>query len=447
MKLIELQIDRLGGPTHHFGGLGVGNRASILSSGKVSHPAAAARQGLDKMRLVASLGVPQWILPPQPRPDIEFLRRLGFAGCDRDVLQRAAETAPQLLSAAASSAACWTANAATVTPGIDSGQSATHVTVANLQASPHRSIEPPTTVTELTRVLGKIVTIHAPLPGGSAISDEGAANHLRLCGGAGQPGINVFVHGDGDRMPAVYPPRQTRAASQAVARLHNLPSENTFFLQQHPRAIDAGAFHNDVVAISHQHRMIHHQHAFLHADLERLEKRFAELTGQTLLRIEVAEAELSLADAVATYLFNSQIVTPHDPGLAGESPVSGAATIICPAQVENHPAARRLVQRWTDEGLFTRLLFVDLNQSMAAGGGPACLRLRIPLDSQQLPPSSPCQWNESLDQQLRDIIDRDYPVSLTLAELAREDFHAHARATTAKLRQLLLAGPPVEKEV
>ena len=89
MNLIEVQVDRLVGPTHHFGGLGVGNLASQEHSGQLSNPAAAALQGLDKMRLVASFGVPQIIIPPQGRPDFQFLRTLGFAGTDSDVLRRA----------------------------------------------------------------------------------------------------------------------------------------------------------------------------------------------------------------------------------------------------------------------------------------------------------------------------------------------------------------------
>ena len=71
-RLIEIQVDRLVGPTHHYGGLGVGNVASAQHAGQVSYPAAAAEQGLAKMRLVAALGAPQFILPPQPRPDVTF---------------------------------------------------------------------------------------------------------------------------------------------------------------------------------------------------------------------------------------------------------------------------------------------------------------------------------------------------------------------------------------
>ena len=43
----------------------------------------AALEGLAKMRWVHQLGVPQAVLPPQPRPSIALLRRLGvFVLCD-----------------------------------------------------------------------------------------------------------------------------------------------------------------------------------------------------------------------------------------------------------------------------------------------------------------------------------------------------------------------------
>jgi succinylarginine dihydrolase len=239
MNLIEVQIDRLVGPTHHFGGLGVGNLASQQHSGQLSNPAAAALQGLDKMRLVASFGVPQIILPPQPRPDFQFLRSLGFGGTDSDALRRAYDDAPHLLSAATSCSAMWTANAATVTPGADSQRDSTTVTIANLVASVHRAIEPQQTLSDLRGVIPAECFLNGPLAGGAAMRDEGAANHMRLGTNDARCGINIVVYGDGDPKPESNWPRQSRAACEAIARLHGLPSENTFLLKQHPTAIDA----------------------------------------------------------------------------------------------------------------------------------------------------------------------------------------------------------------
>jgi len=55
-----------------------------------SNPRQAALQGLEKMKLLADLGVPQGVLPPHERPDVSALRRIGFAGSDANVLKQAA---------------------------------------------------------------------------------------------------------------------------------------------------------------------------------------------------------------------------------------------------------------------------------------------------------------------------------------------------------------------
>jgi succinylarginine dihydrolase len=433
MNLIEVQIDRLVGPTHHFGGLGVGNLASQQHSGQLSNPATAALQGLDKMRLVASFGVPQIILPPQPRPDFQFLRSLGFGGTDSDVLRRAYDDAPHLLSAATSCSAMWTANAATVTPGADSHRDSTTVTIANLVASVHRAIEPQQTLSDLRGVIPADCFLNGPVAGGAAMRDEGAANHMRLGTDDARCGINIVVYGDGDPEPESNWPRQSRAACEAIARLHGLPSENTFLLKQHPTAIDAGAFHNDVVAMSHQNCLIHHELAFQEDDatLRRLEQRFGDVTGNELIRIEVPQASLSIDDAVKTYVFNSQIISPM-PSLTGK-PV-----IICTSQVRDHRSACQLVEQWCESGLFEEVRFVDLAQSMSGGGGPACLRLRVPLTSESaksIPVTA--QWSESIDAALRRIIEKHYVSRLSLEDLSRVEFHAHAQQAYQRVAKTL----------
>lgn len=429
MSLIEVQVDRLVGPTHHYGGLGVGNLASRQHSGQVSNPAAAALQGLDKMRLVASLGAVQVILPPQPRPDLSFLRSLGFQGSDGDVLRAAFVEAPDLLSAATSCSAMWTANAATVTPGVDSGDQVTRLTVANLVSSLHRAIEPPQTASELQRSLPTACRLIDPLPGGAPMRDEGAANHMRLSAGDG-PGINVLVYGDEVPRPSVNWPRQSRAACEAIVRGHGLPPENTVLLKQHPEAIDAGAFHNDVVAISHHDLLIHHELAFYDsgATLNQLESRFGELTGSELIRVEVPTSSLSIDDAIKTYLFNSQVLTGP----------SGKPVIICTSQVQEHAGARGLVEQWCQQGLFAAVHYVDLRQSMSGGGGPACLRLRVPMtaeDAGAIPPS--VRWSESLDANLREVINEHYVTELTLEDLSRIEFYEQVQQAYERIGSLL----------
>lgn len=434
MTVIEAQIDRIVGPTHHFGGLGVGNVASQAHAGQPSNPRAAAIQGLDKMRQVAGLGIPQLILPPQPRPDFGFLRSLGFTGSRSELLQSVLHDNPLLLSAATSCSAMWTANAATVTASIDSTEDLPVLTVANLSASLHRSIESSQTLRELRSLLEGVFDVRTPLPGGAFMRDEGAANHMRLCGLKGGSGLNVFVHGDGRPAPQDYWPRQTLAACKAIARCHFLEPENTFYLQQHPDAIDKGAFHNDVVAMSHQNLLIHHEGAFTpesEREMTRLQQRFETVTGSPLKTLCIASSELTLDDAIRTYLFNSQIVSCFVSG----KPVR---TVLCPIQVQRHSSAKAVVQRWCKEGLFDAAHFVDLGQSMDGGGGPACLRLRVPCTEEELGRiPEVAYWTETLDADLRHIINERYRSNLTLMDLADIELCEQAIETQAILANRL----------
>ena len=427
--LTEIQIDRIVGPTHHFGGLGVGNLASSEHAGRVSDPKAAALEGLDKMRLVASLDAVQLILPPQPRPDFAYLASLGFDPVD---LTGVLGEAPHLLSAAISSSAMWTANAATVTPACDNDDHQTHATVANLNASLHRVIEAPFTFHDLTNLLPASVSISEALPPAIPLSDEGAANHMRFCGtGDEVPGINLFVYGDGVPAPTLFQPRQTLQASQAIARRHRVIPENTFFLQQHPQAIDTGAFHNDVVAMSHQDCWIHHELAYADCtDFKAIEARFAKTCGTKLRRISVSSAELSLEASVRTYLFNSQILSsPH----RGNPP-----HLICPSQVRDSSAAASLVHKWLASRIFSDVHYVDLSQSMSGGGGPACLRLRVPMTQDAIRGLDPrVRWSETIDRQLRDIIDAKYPDCFQLSDLRHPTMLRDINQATIAIQQIL----------
>ncbi len=440
MPIVEVQLDRIVGPLHHFGGLGVGNLASQSHAGHVSHPAAAAIEGLDKMRLVAGLGVPQWILPPQHRPAMRLLHSLGFSGSRRQIIASAYAMAPEIFSAACSSSAMWTANAATVSAAADTSDGRVKLSIANLSSSMHRAIEASETEGELRTILASLgeddaVDVYTALPRGVAFRDEGAANHMRLSASDNRDGVtrglNLFVYGDGAPAPTHYLSRQSRLASEAIARRHGLDDKHTFYLKQHPRAIDAGAFHNDVVAMSHEDLLIHHENAFWEAGdtIRRIGRCFEQLTGQPLKRVAVPESILSLDEAISSYLFNSQLLTTNDQ----------KRVLVCPAQVRSHIAAMRLVESWqARDGYFDEIHFVNVQESMAGGGGPACLRLRIPMQDQSIDRSVGRQWwTESIDAKLRDIIQSHYPERLELSDLVQAEIINQAIKATGLIRDLL----------
>ena len=165
--------------------------------GLLSNPKEGALQGLAKMKSLMDAGYAQGVLPPQQRPDIGALRDLGFSGSNSNVLARAAKEAPQLLRAVCSASSMWTANAGTITPSVDAPDGRVHFTPANLQSSFHRYLEPQTTGRVLQAIFRdeQHFAHHPVLPATPAFSDEGAANHTRLGGEYGDPGVHLFVYG------------------------------------------------------------------------------------------------------------------------------------------------------------------------------------------------------------------------------------------------------------
>ncbi len=370
--MIEFNFDGIPGPTHNYSGLAPDNRAAERHARQVSNPREAALQGLAKMRALARLGLPQAVLPPHERPAVDALRALGFAGNDAAVLAATARSAPRLLGASASAAAMWVANAATVGAAADTADGRLHFTPANLIAHFHRSIEAATTTRVLRAIFADPVhfVVDDALPAAMHFGDEGAANHTRFVDPAGT-GTNFLVfgrHGFGGPAPTRFTARQTFEASAAIARRHGLAPERTVFAQQHPDAVDAGVFHNDVIAVGHRSVLFCHERAWVdqHATLAAL----ACAVGPAFTPIVVRDAEVPLADAVATYLFNSQLV---------DRPVGGLL-LVAPAEIHTRPTVARYVERLLGSGGPIReVLSFDLRESMRNGGGPACLRLRVPL--------------------------------------------------------------------
>lgn len=389
--LTEINFDGLVGPSHNYAGLSLGNLAATNNAGKVSHPRAAALQGLAKMRANLRLGLAQGILLPPPRPDHRWLASLATSY---------AKAPPHLQAQALSASSMWAANAATVSPAPDAIDGRCHLTVANLVTMPHRSHEWPDTLAQLRTIFADAgFAVHAPIP--APFGDEGAANHMRLCRDHASPGVEVFVYGvTGGPFPA----RQHREASEAVARAHDLDPANVLFVEQNPQAIAAGAFHNDVVAVANGRVLFAHEHAF--ADKARF---FADLRAR-LPEVEIVEVpadRVSLADAVSSYLFNAQLVTLPDASMA----------LILPGEARDN--AR--VWGWLQEhvagnGPIRRLEVVDVRESMANGGGPACLRLRVVADPSSIDPRF--LIDEARLDRLASVIEAHWPEAIDAAAIA-----------------------------
>jgi succinylarginine dihydrolase len=414
----EFNFDGLVGPSHNYAGLSFGNVASFSNVKSASNPKQAALQGLAKMRELARRGFAQAVMPPQARPNFRLLRSLGFGGSDADVLARAWREAPVILACAYSASPMWTANAATVSPSADTFDGRVHFTAANLNNKLHRASEHLQSSRTLRALFGdeRHFAVHDALPSTPAFGDEGAANHTRLCASHGARGVELFVYGRVEFDPAApapkkYPARHTLEASQAVARLHQLDAARTVFASQNPDVIDQGVFHNDVIAVGNGNVLMYHEQAFADtgAVLDQLRRAMADV-GAELTPLRVDARDVSVADAVASYLFNSQLLTKAD----------GKMALVVPHECkENAAVARYLEQLVGGAGPVDELIDFDLRQSMRNGGGPACLRLRVALtDAEAAAMHQGVVMTEALYARLVAWVERHYRDRLEPSDLA-----------------------------
>lgn len=408
-KLVEINFDGIVGPSHNYAGLSLGNIASASHKGDPSYPRAAALQGLAKMRgNLARLGV-QGFLLPLPRPNQGLLDALAVDGtADR-----------ALLAAAWSASSMWTANAATVSPAPDTADGKCHLTPANLVTMVHRAQEWPDTRRQLETAFAnrEHFTVHDPVP--PSFGDEGAANHMRLCAGHGEPGVEVFVYGrPGGRFPA----RQHEQASRAVARKHGLDPARCVFVEQSREAIEAGAFHNDVVAVANEDVIFAHERAFedRQGAYDAMRRAFP-----TLQVVEVPDSAVSLDLAIRTYLFNAQLLTLPEGGMA----------LVVPEECrENDTVWRFCEQMMASNGPIRQVIPVDVRQSMANGGGPACLRLRVVADPATVDPRF--LLDEAKAERIESVIAARWPEQIDPADLGSNSL---ARSVTMARRALLEA--------
>ncbi len=415
----------LPGPTHHYSGLSSDNVASTLNRGSISNPRQAALQGLDLARLLNSLGIRAAILPPQLRPNLGLLRK-HFSGNNESVILQASREAPALLESASSSSAMWVANAATVTPTIDSGDGKLHLTVANLFTNLHRRIEAEDTYRVLRSIFADVPgsMVHLPLSAAAGQRDEGAANHMRLSPTHSDKGLHVFVYGADGRALDPESARQTLSASRAVKNLHHISDEQACFIRQNPAVIKQGVFHNDVIGVSNGNVLLAHEEAYDRGrdSIETIEEAYSALhPGKALCSLVISERELSVEEAVHTYFFNSQIVTRPDGGMS----------LIAPIEVKEKYDGKALdvMERLcaSPDNPIDEVHLADLRQSMRNGGGPACLRLRAAMNETQIAAmasSVNVLATDALLGSLTDIIESFYPEQLHPTDIGNPDlFH------------------------
>ena len=433
----EANFDGLVGPTHNYSGLSFGNVASTKNQGLIANPKLAALQGLQKMKTLADMGFRQGVLPPQERPCVATLRALGFRGGDADVIRSASKQAPLIYSSGLSASSMWSANAATVSPSANTADGRVHFTPANLNNKFHRAIEHPQTSRTLKAIFSneQYFAHHDALPGCPQFGDEGAANHTRFCRAYGERGVEFFVYGasgfdTSTPKPAKFPARQTLEASQVIARMHGLDESHVVFAQQNPAMIDAGVFHNDVIAVGNGNVLFCHELAFV--DQANVRKEIATKLGSEFIAIVVSANDVSVSDAVQSYLFNSQLLTRNDGGML----------LLVPEECRSNPRVWTYLQSLLEMNTPIReVLVMDLRESMRNGGGPACLRLRVELNAAELAAVNPATlMDDALYFKLVAWVEKHYRDRLGDAELGDPALLDECRVALDELTRILALG-------
>jgi succinylarginine dihydrolase len=437
----EANFDGLIGPSHNYSGLSTGNLASSFNRDKISNPLAGALEGLAKMKFVHDLGLVQGFLPPHERPNFRILRGMGYSGSDGSIIERIYKESPELLRAVCSSSNMWAANSATVSPSPDTRDGKLHFSPANLAANFHRFLEGKMTGKVLSKVFSdKSLFVHHSLQmEKDFFTDEGAANHTRLCSVYGLAGINIFSFGrkalaDNSKISGKFPLRQTLEAQEIVMRNHGLDSDFTFFVRQNPEIIDQGVFHNDVICVSNRNVLLLHSRAWLRQKetLKKIRRIFSEKFKDSVYILEISDREISVSDAVKSYLFNSQLVDMPD----------GKMCLIAAIESDENKKSREIIKKILNEdNPITEVHFVNLRQSMQNGGGPACLRLRIVLNKRQLNKVQPgFILNESLFAKLQKWIMKYYRDRISSKDLADPMFLTESQRALDELTKLMKIG-------
>ncbi|MES2033687.1 MAG: N-succinylarginine dihydrolase, partial [Pseudomonadota bacterium] len=149
--------------------------------------------------------------------------------------------------------------------------------------------------------------------------------------------------------------------------------------------------------------------------------------------VQIDEADLPLAEAVKSYLFNSMLVS-----LPGEDRL----TLIAPMETAETPRAAAAVERAiASNGPIGRVEYVDVRQSMRNGGGPACLRLRVALTEAELAATNPAQrFDAALHVKLTAWAQAHYRDRLLPADLADPQLLVESRAALDALTGILDLG-------
>ncbi|MBU0505226.1 MAG: N-succinylarginine dihydrolase [bacterium] len=438
----EINLSGLVGVTHNYCGLTVGHTKNISFDGNATNPKKAAQEALERIKTLHDKGVLQIIMPPHDRPSLSLLKRLGFSGTNEEIIEKAFQQDPKVYAGACSAASMWMSSALTATPSLDATDGRVHFTPANLANKFHRSFEQRTNYRILKTIFSdeNFFSVHQALPAMNAFIDEGASNIMRFCPAIEQRGLGVFVYRQNalkptDPKPRYYPTGQTSQASRAISRLHNTHEDYILFVQQNPIAVDAGVYHNDVITAAHRNVLLYHDQAFLdtHKVIHEIEERYKQLYNQELCLINVGVHEVTLAEAVHTCLFNSQIIDVNEAEMS----------IIAPSLCQQNKVIKKAIEKFVSDSRnpITSVSYVSLREVIKNGGGPASMRLSVVLTQEEWQHVLPSVvFTDEMYQKLKVWISKHYRETLVPNDLADPQLMNESHSSLDELTQILKLG-------
>ena len=135
---------------------------------------------------------------------------------------------------------------------------------------------------------------------------------------------------------------------------------------------------------------------------------------------------------ISSYLFNSQLL----------SLPNGETVLVLPQECEENSQVKQYVEQLvTSQQGIDKVMIFDLKQSMANGGGPACLRLRVVLNEQELQAINPeVLMTGDKFAVLNQWVDKHYRDRLVEADLADPNLLVESRTALDELTQILNLG-------
>ena len=194
-------------------------------------------------------------------------------------------------------------------------------------------------------------------------------------------------------------------------------------------SIDAGVFHHDVIGVGNKNLYFYHEKALQH-EKESIEN-LKDLFKGDLNFIRVTEQQVPINIAVDTYLFNSQLVEYEDGHL-----------LLAPIRCRRNALVRKYIQSIVGKNKFIKKVrYINLEQSLHNGGGPACLRLRVAMtNSEYNSLHNGIKFTDTLHLRLRTWVKKYYETNLIYDDLFVPSYIKKCKLALNELTEILQLG-------